>query len=249
MIKVTVITATWNSEATIADTLKSLASQSYSNIEYLVIDGASKDGTLDIVKEQGDRVSKLVSEQDKGIYDALNKGIAMATGDVIGFLHSDDLFADADVVSKIAQAFEDSSVDAVYGDLDYVSKENTERVIRRWVSGHYNRKNIRNGWMPPHPSFYMRRAHYQRLGGFDLNYRIAADYDSILRYLWTNKLSAKYIPKVFIKMRVGGESNRSLRNILRKTQEDKKAMHANELPFMRALLGKNFSKIPQFFKR
>ncbi len=248
-MKITVITATWNSETTIEDSLQSFAAQDYKNTEYLIIDGASTDSTLDIIKEKGKRVDRVVSEKDNGIYDALNKGIAMATGDVVGFLHSDDLFAHSSVLSRVAEAFELKGVDAVYGDLNYVSKLNTNKVIRHWKGGEYSREKIRNGWMPPHPTFYMKRSCYESFSAFNLDYRIAADYDSILRYLWRQQLSAAYIPDVLIKMRVGGESNRSIRNIINKSKEDCKAMLENGLPVARALFGKNFSKIPQFFVR
>jgi len=248
-MKITVITATWNSERTIVDTLASFASQDHQDTEYIIVDGGSTDNTIQIIKDSNVRVDKIISEKDKGIYDALNKGIAMATGDVVGFLHSDDIFADTYVLSKIATAMQVGEVDAVYGDLDYVSKLNTNKVIRRWVSGAFDRNKMRNGWMPPHPTFYMKRDCYERFGGFNLGYRIAADYDSILRYLWSENLTVSYIPYVLIKMRVGGESNRSFMNILKKSQEDCLAMSGNGLPVLRALVGKNLSKIPQFFMK
>ncbi len=248
-IKISVITATWNSEKTVGDTIRSFVLQDYPNTEYVIIDGASSDSTLDIVRSFGNRIDHIVSEKDEGIYDALNKGVQLATGDVIGFLHSDDVYAHSSVLSSVAYAFESSQTSAIFGDLDYVAKSNPLKIIRRWKSGQYVREKMRNGWMPPHPTFYMKRSYYQRFGGFDLSYRIAADYDSLLRYLWKNSISAEYIPDVLVKMRVGGESNRSIGNIVRKTLEDRRAMIANGLPCVRALIGKNLSKIPQFFKR
>jgi glycosyltransferase len=248
-MKISVITATWNSAQTISDTLDSILSQSYTDIEYIVIDGLSRDNTLEIIKNHNVKVDIIVSEKDNGIYDALNKGIAVATGDVIGFLHSDDVFACSDALQQIADAFSQSEIDSVYGDLNYVSKNDTERVIRHWKSNEYKRKNILSGWMPPHPTFYMKRVCYQTFGSFDLSYKISADYDSILRYLWKNSLTSSYVPKVLINMRVGGESNRSLKNIILKSKEDYKAMKNNDLPAVTALLGKNLSKIPQFFKK
>ena len=246
-MKISVITATWNSALTVEDTIRSLIAQDYPDIEYIIVDGASTDSTLDIVRRYGDRIAVVVSEKDKGIYDALNKGIALATGDVVGFLHSDDFFADDRVLSRIAEAFVKRSLGAVYGDLDYVSKSDTTKIVRRWVSGSFKRSKFRNGWMPPHPTFYMRREHYLSLGSFDLKFSIAADYDSMLRYLWTNNISATYIPSVLITMRVGGESNQSLLNILKKTKEDRVAMIGNGIPPVRGLLLKNLSKIQQFF--
>lgn len=246
-MKISVITATWNSALTIDDTIRSLIAQDYPNIEYIIVDGASTDSTLDIVTRYGDRITTVVSEKDKGIYDALNKGITLATGDVVGFLHSDDFFADDKVLSRIAEAFVKRSVGAVYGDLDYVSKSDTTQIVRRWVAGGFNRSKFRNGWMPPHPTFYMRRGFYLSLGGFDLKFSIAADYDSMLRYLWTNRISATYIPSTLIKMRIGGKSNQSLLNILKKTKEDRIVMIENGISPVRGLLLKNLSKIQQFF--
>lgn len=246
-MKISVITATYNSALTLVDTINSLNIQDYPDIEYIIVDGASTDSTLKIVEQYGHRVTTLISQKDNGIYDALNKGIALATGDVVGFLHSDDLFADEKVISRIVKKFYSKTTDAVYGDLDYVSKADKERVVRRWVSGNYSRENIKSGWMPPHPTFYMRRKYYEILGGFDLKFKISADYDSILRYLWENEINAEYIPHVLIKMRVGGKSNKSLTNILQKSTEDWHSLKKNGIPLARALIGKNLSKIGQFF--
>jgi glycosyltransferase len=246
-MKISIITATWNSESTIADTLDSLASQTYGATEFIIVDGASKDKTISIVQSRNGLINQIISEPDKGIYDALNKGIQAATGDVIGFLHSDDIFASPETLNQVASVFSEESIDAVYGDLDYVSKENTSNIIRHWQSGDFVKNKIKNGWMPPHPTFYMRRKHYLNLGGFDLSYRIAADYESILRYLWQTDMKVAYIPEVLVKMRIGGESNRSLKNIIRKSKEDWRAMKDNGVPPLQAILGKNLSKIPQFF--
>lgn len=248
-MKVSIITATYNSSATIKDTIKSLESQTYQDIEYIIVDGASSDNTLDIVREHCSRVTHIISEPDKGIYDALNKGIGVATGDVIGFLHSDDVFAYPLVVEDIVRTFESSKSDAVYADLEYVSKDNINKVVRLWKSGEYERNMLTNGWMPPHPTFYMKREHYEKNGCFNLGFNIAADYDSLLRYLWSNRVSMSYLPKVTIKMRVGGASNRSIKNILQKTKEDIAALQGNGLSWPKAILLKNISKIPQFIKK
>ena len=245
-MKVSIITATYNSSKTIADTLQSLNTQSYENIEYIIIDGKSKDNTLDVIKQQCSRVSKIISESDEGIYDALNKGIEASTGDIVGFLHSDDLFAYSDAVKDIVAQMNESVSDAVYGDLQYVSKDNTNKVVRLWKSGSYSRSKLKNGWMPPHPTFYMRRELYNKFGLFDLNFKIAADYDSLLRYLWSNNIKITYLPKVVIKMRVGGESNRSFKNIIQKTREDVIALKNNNIFWPIALFIKNISKIKQF---
>lgn len=245
-MKVSIITATYNSASTINDTLQSLNNQSYENIEYIIIDGASKDNTIDVIKQSCPRVTLIISEPDKGIYDALNKGIDAATGDIVGYLHSDDLFAYPDAVKDIVAKFESSNCDAVYGDLQYVSKDNIDNVIRLWKSGTYAKEKLKNGWMPPHPTFYMKRELYNKFGVFDLKFKIAADYDSLLRYLWANDVTLSYLPKVVMKMRVGGASNRSLKNIIQKTKEDIHALKNSGLFWPRAVLFKNLSKIPQF---
>ncbi|MGB3385327.1 MAG: glycosyltransferase family 2 protein [Marinomonas sp.] len=245
-MKVSIITATYNSSETIADTLQSLNTQSYQDIEYIIIDGASKDNTLDVIKQKCARVATVISEPDKGIYDALNKGVQAATGDIVGFLHSDDLFSYPDAVKDIVSTFVDSGCDAAYADLEYVSKDDTNKVIRLWRSGQYSIEKLKSGWMPPHPTFYMKRELYNKFGLFDLSFQISADYDSLLRYLWINKIKMCYLPKVIIKMRVGGASNRSLKNIIQKTKEDIEALKNNRIFWPRALLIKNISKIPQF---
>jgi len=246
IMKVSIITATFNSEKTILDTLKSLEQQTYKNIEYIVIDGASSDKTVELIQNNSTRVTKIICEPDQGIYDALNKGIYASTGDVIGFLHSDDLFASNIAVENIVNKFKSDGCDAVYGDLKYVAQDNISKVIRVWKSGEYNLSSIKSGWMPPHPTFFMKRELYEKFGGFDLGFKIAADYDSLLRYLWTNQISLAYLPEVLTLMRMGGASNRNLKNILQKTKEDINILSKNKVPVFRAILMKNISKIPQF---
>ncbi len=248
-VKISIITATYNSASTVIDAIESVNNQSYKNIEHIIIDGGSTDNTVSVVNDFGKRISTLVSEPDKGIYDALNKGIAAATGDVIGFMHSDDIFADNGVIERIANVFNRDNVDSVYGDLDYVQKTDIDKTVRKWVSGDFSLSKIRNGWMPPHPTFYMKREKYNLLGAFNLSYKISADYDSILRYFLQGKISTVYIPNVFVKMRVGGASNRSIKNIIQKSKEDRLALVTNGIPWIQALAMKNFTKIPQFFKK
>lgn len=244
-MKVSIITATYNSAETLPDTLASLQSQTYQNIEYIVIDGASRDGTLELVRACP-RLTTLISEPDKGIYDALNKGIAQATGDIIGFLHSDDILAYPEAIADIVAHFKNTDSDAVYADLVYVNRSDLKKPIRLWKSGAYQRSKLVLGWMPPHPTFYLKREHYDHFGGFDLGYKISADYESILRYLWREKLHADYLPKVLVKMRVGGISNRSISTIIRKSREDISAIRKNRLFWPLTLVCKNLIKIPQF---
>jgi len=248
-LKISVITAVYNNRDTIAQALDSALAQTHTDVELVVIDGGSTDGTLQVLQGYADRLAVLVSEPDRGIYDALNKGIAHASGEVVGFLHSDDLFADAAVLSTIAAAFADPETDAAYGDLLYVSKDDPGKVVRTWRSDAFSAARLARGWMPPHPTFYVRRAVYEQLGGYDTSYRIAADYDCVLRLLGKGGVRAAYIPEVLVKMRVGGASNRSLRNILQKSREDYRALRVNGVGGMAALAWKNLSKLPQFLRR
>lgn len=249
MVKISVITATYNCQKTIGEAIESVLAQSYSEVESVVIDGASTDGTLAILESYRPRLGKLISEKDRGIYDALNKGIREATGDVIGFLHSDDLFQDRHVLEKIARVFEDPEVDAVYGDLVYVKHADIKQVVRYWRSGDFSKNALSFGWMPPHPTFYVRKSVYETFGSFDTRYRIAADYDTVLRFLGTNQIKVAYIPEILVRMRVGGISNRSLKSIWMKTKEDFLVMKRNRIGGVRAIAWKNLSKVVQFLKK
>jgi glycosyltransferase len=246
-LTISVITAVFNRVDTIAQALASVQRQTWKQVGHIVIDGASTDGTLQVIEAQRDRLAVLVSERDGGIYDALNKGFALASGDVVGLMHSDDFYADEQVLEWVALAFADPAVDGVYGDLDYVAKADPARIIRRWRSGTYQRSRLAHGWMPPHPTLFLRRSVIEQWGGFDTTFRIAADYDAMLRYMVRGNIRLAYIPKVLVKMRVGGESNRSLSRIFRKTREDYTALRRNEVGGLGALLWKNLSKVGQFF--
>ena len=245
-MKISIITATFNNEQTITKTLESVAFQDYHNIEQIIIDGGSTDNTLKIV-EKFNHISKIISERDNGIYYALNKGILLSTGAIIGFLHADDFFVSSSILSKISLNFKKFSADAVYGDLDYVAFNNTHKIIRHWKSNLFETKMLRKGWMPPHPTFYVKKEVFEKLGKFDTDYNISADYELILRFL-SNNIEVKYIPEVFVKMRLGGISNRNLKNIIRKSKEDYKAIKKNKIGGIYTLFNKNFLKIHQFFK-
>lgn len=247
--KFSIITATFNSDETIKETLKSVVFQENIDVEYIIIDGESTDKTLEIINKIDESII-VISEKDNGIYDALNKGIKNSHGDVIGFLHSDDLFASNDILEKICLSFEKTCADVVYGDLEYVDKSNTNKIIRKWKSRTFKKELLKRGWMPAHPTVFIKREVYQKHGLFDLNFKIAADYDLMLRIFSDSSLNFAYLPEVVTKMRVGGESNKSLKNIIIKSQEDYKVLRKNNIKNpLCALFLKNVSKIPQFFNR
>jgi len=248
-MKVSIITSVYNNEKTIEDAVKSVLSQTYQNIEYIVVDGASKDNTVSVIKKYEDKISTFVSERDKGIYDGLNKGTSLATGDVIAFLHSDDIYADENIISEVVEHFKSTNTDSIYADLVYVDKEDTSKIFRYWKSGEYSFKKLCNGWMPPHPTFFVKKEFYDKYGKFDLDFGIAADYDFMLRMLGKYKITTSYLPKVLYKMRVGGASNRSLKNIIQKSREDIKALKNNNIGGLQTIIMKNISKIPQFLKK
>jgi len=245
-MKFSLITACFNSAATIRDTIDSVVVQTHSDIEYIVIDGASQDRTLEIVREYGERVSKLVSEADDGIYSAMNKGVRLATGDVIGTINSDDFYADPEVISRVALAFEETGADCVFGDLEYVHPLKPEIVLRRWRSEPYRPGAFGRGWHPAHPTFFARRTLYESLGGFDESFRISSDFELMLRFLEAGRISSAHLPTVLVKMRDGGVSNRSLANILRANIECYRAFAKNGLrasPLV--MLRKPLSKLAQ----
>jgi len=255
-VKISIITAVYNNKKYIEDCINSVISQDYNNIEYIIIDGGSDDGTVNIIKNLEfiikNEIENLVfkSEKDDGIYEALNKGLRLTTGDVIGFLHSDDIFNNENVISKIAKVFEEKGTDSVYSDLVYVYKDNQDKVLRYWKSGEFNSSLLNKGWMPPHPAFFVKKNIYDKFGMFDTSYRIAADYEIILRFLANQKISSAYLPEVTIKMRTGGVSNKNIASVIRKSREDYRALKSNGIPFpLLALVFKNTRKINQFVLR
>lgn len=248
-MKVSVVTAVFNRSGTIADAIASVQSQTHQNVEHVVQDGGSTDGTLEIVARMANESTRLVSAHDNGIYDAINRGIERATGDIIGLMHSDDQFAHDRVLEKVAARFDDPAIDGVFGDLDYVSASDPDRIVRHWRSGEFQHAKLKRGWMPPHPTLYLRREVFKRCGLYDTSFRIAADYDAMLRYLVHGRIAVAYIPEVLVKMRVGGESNRSLERILHKSREDYRAIRRNNVGGLGTLAAKNISKLSQFFLR
>lgn len=209
-MKISIITTTFNSAATIKDTLESVNTQTYSNIEHIIVDGASTDKTLEIVRKYGKRVATVISEPDKGIYDAMNKGIKAATGDVVGILNSDDFFTSDDLLSVVAKTFQENKIDALYGDIHFVNPDNLNKTVRYYSSKIFKPSLFRLGFMPAHPSFYMKRECYQKHGLYSLDYKIASDYDLLIRYLYKEKLNYKYLEKDFVTMRTGGASTENL---------------------------------------
>lgn len=248
-MKISIITVCYNSALTIGDTITSVASQSYTDKEHIVVDGNSSDATMDIVRASPS-LSHFVSEPDKGVYDAMNKGIALTTGDVIGFLNSDDFYIDDSVLAQVAAVFADSEVDACYADLIYVDKKDTNKIVRYWKSRTFVPGLFEDGWMPAHPTFFVRRGVYEELGGFDLDYKIQADFELTMRFLEIYRVKSVYIPKIFIKMRVGGVSNNSIVNIVKGNIEAYKACKKNHLNISLLFnIKKIASRIPQFFVR
>jgi len=267
-MKVSIITVSYNSAKTIGDTISSVRKQSYNNIEYIVVDGNSTDGTIEIVKQFMDSskdvaqdalqdsakgapqgvVTTFLCERDKGIYDAMNKGLALATGDIIGVLNSDDFYCADDVIEQVVLAFQKNNTDCLYGDLNYVDPIDTSKIIRKWRSGSYRKANFLNGWMPPHPTFFVKKSCYERFGKFDTQFKSAADYELMLRFLFKELCSAQHLSAVMIHMRSGGVSNVSLKNRIRANREDRLAWKVNGLkPKWFTLMRKPLSKLIQYF--
>lgn len=248
-MKISVVTAVKNGRQTLPEMLESLKAQTYPDIEHVVQDGGSTDGTLTYLSEDGCGHMALLSAPDGGIYDAINQGISRATGDVIGLLHADDQLAGPDVLAQVALALKDRTIDGVYGDLQYVARGDTSRVIRHWKAGAYVPAMLRRGWMPPHPTLYLRRDVFRRAGLYDTEYRISGDYDGMLRFLTSGDVRLGYIPQVMVRMKIGGASNKSFAHIIRKSREDYRAIRRHGVGGVGTLMAKNLSKLPQFLGR
>lgn len=248
-MKVSIITVSLNSANIIEDCIESVVNQSYKNIEYIIIDGGSTDGTLDIIKKYENKISFWISKKDHGIYDAMNKGINLATGEIIGIINSDDIYADDFVIENIVEFITKKNVDTCYGNLIYIDRKNTNRIIRLWRSGKYSKTKFKRGWMPPHPTFFVKNHIYKRYGSFNLKFPIIADYELMLRFLYKHNISTVYIPKVLVKMRTGGETRLSIINVINNSIFCYRAWKENGLgPNPITFLLKPLSKVIQFLK-
>jgi glycosyltransferase involved in cell wall biosynthesis len=227
---VSIITVVFNGVATLEDTIKSVLSQRYDNIEYIIIDGGSNDGTVDIIRKYEKHLDHWISEADSGIYDAMNKGLALASGEIVGFLNSDDFYSDCFVLEKIANTFLSPEVEGCYGDLIYVTKDN-QRVVRLWKSNSFVKGSFAKGWCPPHPTFYIRKSKINMLGFFDHSFKLAADVEFMMRYLEQFGLKAIYIPSVLVRMRIGGATNQSWRNVVKQNKEVITALRKNGIAY------------------
>ena len=246
-MKVSIVTVTFNSARFLEDCIRSVQMQQYKNIEHIIIDGKSTDGTIDIIKKNEKGIARWVSETDRGIYDAINKGMAMATGEVIGILNSDDVLDNDRVITNIVKAFLTDEKDVVYGDLEVVSQDDTNKVLRIWKGQPFNRNRFRYGWMPAHPTFYIKRSLIDKFGGYETHYFTAADFEFMARYLYQHKVSATYLPELIVRMRTGGASNKNLKQRLRANRRDYLAMKRNKIPFpLIASILKPLIKLHQF---
>ncbi|WP_316736102.1 glycosyltransferase family 2 protein [Pedobacter aquatilis] len=247
-MRISIITVVFNGEAFLDDCIKSVLNQNFTDIEYIIIDGASTDNTLSIINKYCGRVHKIVSEPDNGLYDAINKGIALATGEIIGLLNADDMLADNTIIADVASLFEkDNSLQGIYGDLNYVHPISL-KVIRKWKSKQANKNDLKNGWMPAHPTLYLKRHLFAKCGNYALNLGTAADYDLMLRYLYVHNIKIQYLPKLMVNMRIGGLSNGTIKGILMAAKNDLTALRRNKIPMpIITLLKKKLLKIEQFF--
>lgn len=251
-MKISIITVALNSEILIKDSIQSVMKQNYQNIEFIIIDGGSCDHTISIAKTYKKHISKLISEPDKGVYDAMNKGLKIATGEIIGFLNSDDIYANDKVLSNVATLFKNKPfLDACYADLIYTDRTDTSKIVRYWKSSEFIPGSFSKGWCPPHPTFFVRRSVYERFGKFNLSYDISSDCELMMRFLEVHKINATYIPELWVKMRMGGLSNKRFKNILNQNQEVLNALNKHGLKknIFIFFTYKIFSRLKQFFYR
>ena len=247
-MKISIITIAYNSEETIEDTILSVINQTYNDIEYIVVDGGSTDKTLEIIEKYKNQIDIVISEPDKGIYDAMNKGVRTANGELVGILNSDDFYANSSVIENISKNIK--GYDSIYADLVYVDRVDTNKIIRYWKSGVYKKGAFLKGWMPPHPTFFLRKKIYDRFGTYNLALKSAADYELMLRVLHKENISTTYYPEIITKMRVGGQSNASISNRLKANKEDREAWEINQIdPKFYSLYLKPLRKISQFIRK
>lgn len=249
-MKISIITVAYNSAETIETTFQSVANQNYDDIEYIVVDGGSTDGTIDLIKKYDKYITKWVSEPDNGLYDAMNKGISMATGEVIGLINSDDLFCDNSALEKVMNTFKlDKKLDSVYSDLYYVSQFDIDKIVRHWITG--KKRPFKYGWHPAHPTFYIKSDVYKNYGDFDLSFKLAADFEIMLRFLERYKISTTYLKTPMVKMRLGGETNKSLKNIMNQNKECIRAFKENDLSVNRIFypIHRLLPKVIQFINK
>lgn len=246
-MKVSIITVVYNNEKTIANAIESVLAQDYRDIEYIVIDGKSSDNTLAIIEKYSNKISKIISEKDNGIYDAMNKGIMAATGNIIGILNSDDLYIHKDTISNVVSLMSSANADVCYADLCYVSANDTNRIVRRWKAGNFTKRSFYYGWMPPHPTVFVKKTVYNKVGLFNLILKSAADYEMMLRIFFKSNFAIAYLPQTIIHMRTGGASNASLKNRIRANKEDRMAWKLNNIkPYFFTLMYKPFRKFFQY---
>lgn len=246
-MKISIITVVLNRANTIRRTIESVISQSYKDIEYIIIDGGSTDGTLDIVNSYRDKIDVIISEKDNGIYDAMNKGLGIATGDVIGFLNSDDYYTNSMALEKVVEKFKSNNIDAVFADIVFTNENN--KVIRYWKVGEFKRFKIKLGWMPPHTTFFVKRSIFQRYGGFDSNYTISGDYELAVRLLWRFNIAVSYIPEVLVNARIGGATNKDIKSIIRSSMEVYRVIKTHKIGGILTLIIRHLSRIPQFIRK
>lgn len=245
-MKISVVTAIMNGRETLPQMLASLRAQTHDSIEHVVQDGGSTDGSCDYLRQAGLDQMALESCPDAGIYDAINQGIRRASGDVVGLLHADDRLAGPDVLANVAKAMADPDIDGIYGDLQYVARDDSDRVIRHWKAGDFAMAKLRRGWMPPHPTLYLRRSVFARAGLYDTSFRIAGDYEAMLRFLTAGSVRLAYLPQVMVQMKMGGVSNKSFAHLIQKSREDYRAIKRHKIGGVATLITKNVSKLGQF---
>ncbi|MDQ7989783.1 MAG: glycosyltransferase family 2 protein [Candidatus Dactylopiibacterium sp.] len=249
-MKISVVTAAYNAAATIQDTLDAVAMQTHPDREHIVIDGASTDGTRELVERNRQRLSHFVSEPDRGVYDAMNKGLALASGDIVAFLNADDVYVHEGVLARVAELMSDPALDACYAGLYFVAQDDISRTVRRMPSRAYQPGLLERGWMPPHPTLFVRRRILEEIGGFDLQFALQSDFDLVIRLFAVRGIRSLHVPETWVRMRMGGLSNRSWRHVVRGNLEAYRACRKNGLSVWPWFpVQKVLSRVPEFLAR